>query len=270
MRLTSVMMLCLAVTVLAGCDDDDVTTPALPPLAGVRIINGTSDGRAIDVRSITQVEWTPVANGLAYRNATIHFGTEAKTHTFRVFPTSTQIDVTSQILHEAAITFQANAKYTLLVTGSVTAGTVQIFVLNDDIAPSAQIGVRLVNTSPAPIDGHLVSAVGDALLATPTWSNVGSLTASAYVARAPGAAAVRVTPAGSASALASAAGPAAQAPPAGDPVLPAAGVNSASTRLSAYFFAAVPALAASQGRPAVAATAESVIWFIDRNPEDPS
>jgi hypothetical protein len=278
MRLKSVVMLCLAGAVFAGCDDDDVTSVTPPPLAGVRIVNAVAEGWALDVRAVDQVEWSPYANGLAYRNATIHFATEAgKPRQIRIFPTSTVAEVTSQILHDATLTFQPNARYTLLITGSVAANNVRFEVIEDDISPPAagQIGVRLVNTSGASRDGYLVAAATDPVTGAPTFSNVGALGRSAYVSRTAGSTATHVTAAGSATVQATATGPSAPAAPQCatnpclDPPLPAAGVNSAGSKFSVYVFAPVAALAATQGRPAVSAVGSTTaIWLIDRNPAD--
>jgi hypothetical protein len=278
MRLKSVIMLCVAGAVFAGCDDDDVTSVTRPPLAGVRIVNAVQEGWALDARAIDQVEWSPYANGLVYRNATIHFATEAgKPRVFRIFPTSLLADVTSQILHEATITFQPNARYTLLMTGSIAANTVRFEVIEDDISPPAagQIGVRTVNTSAAAADVYLTADTTSALPGAATFSNVGPLGRSAYVSQTAGTVFARLTAAGSGTVELSARGPSAPPTPACgtvpclDPPLPGAGVNSAGSKFSVYVFAPVAAVAASQGRPAVTAVStRSVLWLVDRNPAD--
>lgn len=270
MRLKSVVMLGLAAAVFTGCDDDEVTNVVTPPLAGVRFVNGLTEGWAVDIRAVNQIEWTPVANNLAYRNATTHQPTEAgKAHVLRVFMTSTVASVTSTVMHEATVTFQANSRVTLLLTGSTAANNVRFEVMTDDLtAPAAgSIGVRLLNASGAAVDGYLVATPTTAIAGAPTWSNVGPRSASPYVNRAAGAAAARITAAGSTTVIASAQGPSAPADPSPG-VLPAAGVNTPGTKFSVYFFPAVEAIGASQGRPAVAATAASAIWYVDRNPAD--
>ncbi|HUF66451.1 MAG TPA: DUF4397 domain-containing protein [Gemmatimonadaceae bacterium] len=270
MRLKSVVMLGLAAAVFTGCDDDEVTNVVRPPLAGVRIINGITEGWAIDLRAVNQIEWTPVANNLAYRHSTIHTPTEAgKPLHLRVFSTSTVAEVTSVVMLEENITFQANSRVTLLVTGSTAAGNVRFVVINDDLTPPAatNIGVRLVNVSGAAVDGYLVATPTTAIAGAPTWSNVGPIAASAYVERAAGAAAARITAAGSIADPVSAQGPTAPADPSPG-VLPAAGVNTPLTRFSVYYFPAVQPIGSFQGRPAVVETAASAIWYVDRNPAD--
>lgn len=274
MRPNSVVMLCFAVTAIAACNSDNVTNVSRPPLAGVRLINGLTEGSAVDIRAVDQIEWSPVANNLAYRNATTYYPTEAKARHIRVFPTSTDASVTSVVMHDTTITFQADSRVTLLLTGSTAAGTVRFVVISDDVTPppSGQIGVRAVNASTAAVDGYLVPRTTTAISGTPTFPNVASRGTSAYVNQAAVAsndtAAVRVTPAGSVTVSASAQGPTTPASPAGSPSLAAAGVNTQGTKFSVYFFPAVSAIAAAQGRPAVAATVASAIWLVDRNPAD--
>lgn len=274
MRLNSVVMVVVGAIGLAACGDDAITDVTRPPLAGVRLINGLTTGSAVDIHSIDQIEWTPRAPGLVYRNATVYFPTEAKEHRIRVFPTSTDATVTSQMLHEATLSFPENARVTLLLTGSPAAGNVRFVVINDDTSPppAGQFAVRAVNASTGAIDAYLLPRTTTAISGSPTFPNVASLTASAYLNRAVVAAndtvAMRITPAGSTTVSASAQGPRGPAAPAGDPALGAAGVNNAGTKFSVYFFPAVTAIPASQGRPAVAATAASALWLVDRNPGD--
>lgn len=270
MRPNSVVMLCFALTAITACGGSDATGVSRPPLAGVRLVNGLTEGSAVDIRAIDQIEWSPVANNLSYRNATVYYPTEAGDRHIRVFPTSTDASVTSVVLLDVTITFQADSRVTLLLAGSTVAGTVHFVVISDDITPpaSGSIGVRAVNASSGAIDAYLVTTATDPLPGTPTGANVPAQGASAYVSRASGAAAMRVTPAGSATVSASATGPTAPGAPSGSPYLPAAGVDTPGTRFSVYYFPAVSAIAASQGRPAVAATAASAIWLVDRNPAD--
>lgn len=262
MRLSRFVMLCLGAAALSACGKDEVTAPTLPPLSAVRFINAVNDTGGVDIHAIDQVEFSPVANNLQYQKATEYFPTEAGVRTFRVFPTSTNINVTSQIMSEAVVTLPAGSRVTLLLAGSARAGTVNLWVINDaPTAPAAgQIGVRLLNADGGNLDGYVVNTATSALPATPTFTNVGPLTYTNYLFRATGAAAVRVTDAGFVVAKASAAGPAAPALLAG--ALPGAGVGSAGSVFSAYYFAAGVA-----GSPAQTAGA-GLVWFVDRNPCD--
>lgn len=264
MRLSRLVTLLIGVAAVAGCGNNDkITEPKLPPLAGVRFINALSDTGAVDIRAIDQVEWSPVANQLAYRAGTQHQPTEAGVRRFRVFPNSTNAAIASQILYDGQVTIVADTRVTLLVTGSARAGTVQLWMIEDapGAPPAGQISVRMVNAAGGIVNGYLVASTSSALPATETFSNIGGLVGSPYVSRGAGVAALQVTNPGSTAVNAALAGPAATAALPG--AFPAAGVTQEGTSFSVYYFA--PGAA---GSPNAAVTAPSLVWFIDRNPCD--
>jgi hypothetical protein len=263
MRLSRFAMLCLGTAALGACGKDQVTQPSLPPLAEVRFINAVSDTGGVDIRAVDVVQFSPVANNLAYRAGTEYFPTKAGVRHFRVFPTSTNINVTSQIIDDELITFVAGNRYTVLLAGSARAGQARLWVVNDasTAPPAGQIGVRMGNAAGGIVNGYVVNTPTTALPATETFSNIGALTSSPYVNRATGVAALRVTDAGSTSVNASGAGPAAAATLPGEK--PAAGVGSQGTVFSVYYFSAGAA-----GSANAAVTTPSVVWFVDRNPCD--
>lgn len=272
MRLSYVVMLGLGATAIAACGEDEFTAPTKPPTAAVRIVNGLNDGATVDVRAVDQIEWSPTANGLAYRNATVYFPTEAgKPRRLRVFGgcvVSTAATCTtaavSTVHLDTLITFDANTRVTLLLTGSTAAGAARRFiVISDDVTPpSTGIGVRLVNASTGAIDGYLTATSTTAISGSPTFSAAaGPGTTSAYVTRAQGAVAAQVTASGlPAPVLASSTGSLAPPNPAGtvgQQFIPAAGVDVAGTKFSVYYFPAAGVI-----------TTPTVLWLVDRNPAD--
>ncbi len=264
MRLTRLVLLFAGVFGMNACSEDEVTTPTFPPIAAVRYINALTDTGSVDVRMIDQVDFSAYAAPLAFRAGTAYQPVEAKSRRIRVFPTSLNPAITSQIIHDTTISFTAGTRVTLLLTGSARAKTVRWVMINDNIdaPPAGQISVRMVNASTGAVNGYLVTTTSDAITGTPAFSNVAGLNASAYANRNAGAAAVRATDVGSTTATASTAGPNAPSSLPGD-VFPAAGVNSAGTKFSAYYF---PRGVAGSAQNAV--TTPSVIWFVDRNPCD--
>lgn len=262
MRLSRSVLLFLSVGALGACGDD-VTDPPLPALADVRYINAVADTGALDIRMIDQVELSANAFSINYRAGWRYEPTEAKDRRFRVFPTSLNPAITSSILLDTTITIQADTRVTLLLTGSARARTLRfVTVTDDESAPaSGQVGVRLVNASTGAVSGYVVPATTTAPSGTATFANVGAFSASSYIERPATSGAIHVTNPGSMTANASAAGPAAPATPAG--AFPAAGINSAGSRLSAYYFPAGVA-----GSPQNAVTNPSIVWFVDRNPCD--
>jgi len=262
MRLSRFVMLCIGTAALSACGKDQVTTPSLPPLATVRFINAVNDTGGVDIHAMDQVSFSPVANNLQYTAATEYFPTEAGLRHFRVFPTSTDPNITSQTMSDAVVTLPVGSRVTLLLAGSARAGTVTLWVINDspDAPAAGQIGIRLLNAGGGNLDGYVTNTLSDPMPATATSTSVGLLTFSSYVFRAAGPAAIRVTDAGGSSVKASADGPESPASLPGE--LPPAGVSTAGTAFSVYYFSGgVP------GSPAAAIPA-GVIWFVDRNPCD--
>jgi hypothetical protein len=264
MRLSRLVILAGGVAALAACNNSDtVTDPSTPPLGGVRFVNAVADTGSVDITMIDQIEWSAKGVGLAFRAGTEYFPTEAKSRRVRVFPTSTNISVTSQILLDTTLAVAANTRVTYLLTGSARSKTLRFIAITDETAqpPAGQISVRMVNASTGAVSGYLVNTTSDALPGTATYSNVGALGVSSYVNKATGAAAVRATDVGSATVNASGAGPTAPAGPTGS--FPSAGVTQAGTNFSVYYFPRGVA-----GSPQNALTTPALVWFVDRNPCD--
>lgn len=263
MRLSRFGILCAVMIAIAGCSSTDTTSPALPPLAGVRYINALADTGAVDIRMVDQVEWSATANNLNFRAGIEHQPTEAKARHVRVFSfASRDVSVVQQVLVDTTITFAENTKTTLLLTGSARARTAH-FVVIDDSPPAAagQIAVRTVNASTGAIDAYVVTTPTDPIAGSPTAANVAVNAASPYITRATGIVALRVTDAGSTTANASAAGPPASAPPIGTPFFSSAGVDIGGSAFSVYYF---PRGVAGSLQNAVATP--GIIWFVDRVP----
>jgi hypothetical protein len=265
MRLSRLAMLCVAALSASACGSDNVTAP--PQLAAVRFINAVADTGAVDIRYIDQVDFSTAANNLAFRGGTAFFPTAVGTRKLRVFLTSRDITVTSVIMLDAQATLAANTRVTLLLSGSARAGTLKLLVVNDSTTPppSGQIGIRMVNATSGQVsDGYISTAPSDPLPGSPTFTGVQALAPSAYANRATGAAALQVTATGSATVSAASAGPAAPATLPGE--FPAAGVTSAGSMFSAYYF---PASVVGSGAPQTAAfRVPGIVWFVDRNPCD--
>ena len=265
MRLSRLVLLSTGVAAFAACSSTDkITDTAFPPLAGVRFINALADTGAVDIRMIDQVELSAFANALAFRSGTQSQPTEAKARHIRVFPTSFDQAVTQKYMLDTTITFSANVNVTLLLTGSARAKTVKFVVLTDNppTAAAGQIAIRAVNTATGAIDAYVVT---DTTIAIPTGTalaNVAPLATSAYVTRATGTAWVRVADAGTATVNFSAPGPVSAAQLPGE--LPAAGVNTAGTAFSVFYF---PRSVAGSTAPQTAAFLKPIaIWFVDRVP----
>jgi len=267
MTLSRIVALGLVIAAASACGSDEVTDPSLPPLAGVRFINGLSDSSAVDVRMVDQVEFS--FNGIqnkAFRTGTEHQPVEAKSRHIRVFPNSVNPAITSAFMVDTTLTFNANSRYTLLLVRE-TPTHVHLVVIDDNVPapPAGQISIRMVNTSTGAIDSYVVrklpAVATDPAVPPATIANVAGLSVSGSISRTADTTAVRVTPAGSTTVAASLAGPT-NTTPAGEN--PAAAVNSAGTAFSVYYF---PRSVAGSSAPA-AFTTPGVVWFVDRNPAD--
>jgi hypothetical protein len=254
----------------AACSEDEVTVESRPPLAGVRYINAVPDTGRLDFKMVDQLEYSANSNsgtgGLAFREGTEYFPTEAKARHIKVFSLAdTLITTVQQVLVDTTITFEANKNYTLLLAGTARNRQARLRVIED--TPPASLGandvaVRAYNAGAGPIDAWVVASTTTALSGTPTFSSVADLAASTYRTQAAGAFAVRVASPGTTTALASlqaaagAAGTALQNP--------TAGATVPGTVFSAYIF---PRSVAGSRAPQTAAfNTAGVQLFVDKLP----
>ncbi|MBL8981367.1 MAG: DUF4397 domain-containing protein [Gemmatimonadetes bacterium] len=144
----------LAALVVGGvaCEDDagPILAPT-PPIAFVRYVHIVPDTSSMDWRPIDAVENSPEALNLQFRANTPYRAMGAGARRLRVFPTSTNINVTSQIVIDTTITFTANTYYTLIHIGLARSGQTpadRIWVIEDAIPAtiaSNQVAVRVIN-----------------------------------------------------------------------------------------------------------------------------
>ncbi|MEJ7810294.1 MAG: DUF4397 domain-containing protein [Gemmatimonadaceae bacterium] len=258
MRYTRVFPLLAAASVavaVSACDEDnDPTRPRLEAQAFVRYVHAVPDTGATDWRPIDRLELAPPGIAVAYRGSTPYQGIAAGARRIRIFPTSENIDVTSQILLDTTITFEATRYYTLVWTGSARSNTDRIIVFQDErpTVSGTQFGVRTINVGPSAVD---VYAAAPGAGVAPLIPNLAFGTASDYRLLSTGATTLRVTPTASATVLASAAAPAGSA---GDATLnqdQIAGATIGGSLLTAIVTA-----------PTGTATAPTIIYLLDNRP----
>lgn len=264
MRLSRLALLSMATVAMAACDKkNEVTTTDFPPLAYTRIINAVPDTAGLDMRAVDQVEFSPVANNLAFRASTPYYQTEAGVRHFRVFPTSKDITVTSQVIADVQVTLPPTGRFTLLIAGSAKASSVNVWVIDDNapVPGAGQIAVRFVNVAGGNLDAYTVPTPDADIPDAPTFTSVGFAAHSDYLLRPTGSFALTATVAGTSSIIASASAP--SSPEILPGQFPAAGSGSEGSALSAYYFPAGTA-----GTSNATLTAPRIIWFVDRNPCD--
>ena len=257
---------------MVGCSEpsDGPTTPNTPPLAYVRYINAVPDTLNTTVRFIDQIEYSPMSwanvafRGLGQGN---YQPTEAKARKFRVFTYSSDVSTAgnTNILVDTTITFEAGKYYTLLHLGYARAGSApkqRIVVINDALpATPAGIAFRAIHAglNVGNVDIYATPTTTDAISGAPLLANVSLNTVSAYLARATGAFAARVTAPGSTTAVISAAAPAGTAGSAS--VDPIGGATIAGSIITAIAFPATPANSAG-----ARFTTPGVVYFVDKQP----
>ena len=272
MRLSRVAVLGVAVSAMVGCSEpsDGPTTPNIPPLAYVRYINAVPDTLNTTVRFIDQIEYSPMSwanvafRGLGQGN---YQPTEAKARKFRVFTYSADVSAAgnTNILVDTTITFEAGKYYTLLHLGYARAGSApkQRIVVINDVLPATPAGIAFraihAGLDVGNVDIYATPTTTDAISGAPLLANVSLNTVSAYLARATGAFAARVTAPGSTTAVISAAAPAGTA--GSSSVDPLGGATIAGSIITAIAFPATPANSAG-----ARFTTPGVVYYVDKQP----
>jgi hypothetical protein len=188
-----------------------------------------------------------------------------------VFPTSTDITVTTRTVLDTTITFQANTYYTIIHQGYVNGTAVNKLIVIQDETPNAgsNVAVRAINVGLGlgNVD-FFVSPTGgtSALPSSPTFSNVAFGAVTSYSTVAPGTLAVRATTAGTRSPIL-----ADNSAPAGLPADPSQGLNAvggASQGGSALVAILTPRSVALSGAPQGGAfSSPAIVYIVDRNPK---
>lgn len=277
MRLMRIAALLAGVAALSACDESgtDAITATHPPLAYTRFINAVADTGPTDWRFIDQLEYSPTMMGMAFRSFSPYQGTAAGARTLRVFPTSTNINVTSNHIIEAPMTLEAGKYYTIIHVGYADAGRTpadQIIVMEDPhpaTVANTNFATRVVNLGIGlgSIDAYTVATATTAITGlTPTFAGVAYGAASAYNSTmALGGTAFRVTDAGTQTIRASALAPAGSAADLTNGLTAIAGTGIGGSVFTGYYF---PRSVAGTSAPQTAAfQAPAVVYLYDRHPK---
>ncbi len=272
MRLSRFVLLGVAVSAMVGCSEpsDGPTTPNTPPLAYVRYINAVPDTLGTTVRFIDQVDYSPISwanvqfRALGQGN---YQPTAAGARKFRVFTYSADVSAAgnTNILVDTTITFEAGKYYTLLHLGYARAGSApkQRIVNITDALPATPAGIAFraihAGLDVGNVDIYATPTTTDAITGAPLLANVSLNTVSAYLARATGAFAARVTAPGSTTAVISAAAPTGTA--GSSSVDPLGGATVAGSIITAIAFPATPANSAG-----TRFTTPGVVYYVDKQP----
>jgi hypothetical protein len=204
MKVTRFLLAAVGSLLAIGCSKE--TGPFLastPPIAYVRYVNAVPDSGAFDWRPVDAIENSPFALGLNFRGFTPYQAMGAGARHLRIFPTSTDINVTSQIVIDSTITFAANTHYTVIHFGYTRPGSSpedKLIILEDEFPANlgSQIALRVINLGLGlgAIDVFAPASTADPLPATPAFAAVPIGTASSYLQLPIGGINLRTTAAG--------------------------------------------------------------------------
>ena len=282
-RFFQLSMLCLAVGAASACSTPDkiVATEDIPT-AGVRFINAVPDTNAMDFRFVDIVENSDHYK-IAFRNSPIttagvtasaqiqYKNTRAGARKLRIFLNGDVAAVASTVLKDTTLNLEAGKLYTAMMWGSARSGGMKLVVFEEVIAdPGTQVGLRVINTTSAPVDVRTFASTGTLPVAA-TWTGVPALGRSSFITAAPSQILYNVQPAGGGAvlvpqALALIGAPASSS--AGTTVLDIEGIPGTTIAGSAVTAIIFPASITGSNAAQFAAPGMSFMW--DRRPPRPA
>jgi hypothetical protein len=262
-----------------GCARDATFTEPLPPLAAIHWVNAVPDTGQQDMRVIDIVSNAGLFDANFRGSNMFYQRIEAGSRTVRIFNSSTDPVIASQMLQETTVPVTANASYTFIHagfarTGGTPARTVLIIPDTPPTPAAGQVAVRAINAGAGlgnvdvfVVKRPVVATTVDSLPDTRAAANVAFGTAGVYTTVAADTAAadtIRVvfTTAGTKTVLAAVVAPAGVAGT--TTVNPIAGSRIAGSVLTAVL---VPRSVASSAAPQTAAfLVPSTVYLVDRRP----
>jgi len=216
-RIVQLSVLCIAAGLVSACNPDQVIETEAIPTAGVRFINAVPDSAGafgMDFRFVDIVESNaqfrvtfrnnPPSSGIQVSTAIEYKGARAGARHFRIFLDDTLQAVAQTVLKDTTVNLEAGKLYTALLWGnarSTGADKMRLSFIEEAVPdPAAQVALRVINATGAPVDVRQYVASGT-LPATATWANVPAYGVSNYVTVAPAQIRYNVQPAGGGTAL---------------------------------------------------------------------
>ncbi|CAN5822502.1 hypothetical protein BH23GEM6_BH23GEM6_09030 [soil metagenome] len=159
MKYRKLFVCALPLLLMVGCSDDDGITPgrAVPPAATVRFVNATVDTGTVDLSFVDIVENLPTLKGIAFQS---HSGgyqrVQPGTRAARVFPNSSDLNLTQVRLVDTNLNLAANTRYTLVYAGRARSGAPaneahRLHVIEDPATPptppAGQIALQALNAA---------------------------------------------------------------------------------------------------------------------------
>lgn len=171
-----------------GCSKEKTFTEPLPPLAAIHFLNAVPDTMQLDFRVVDIVSNAGFFDANFRDGNMFYTGIEAGNREIRVFLSSTNPSIASQVFWDSTLALTAATNYTLIQAGFARTGQSPAratWVLTDNPpAPGAgNIGLRVVNAGAGMgnVDVNVTHHAADTLPDTPLLGNVAYATASAYL-----------------------------------------------------------------------------------------
>jgi hypothetical protein len=208
-RLVQLSVLCLAAGLVSACNPDQVIKTEAIPTAGVRFINAVPDSSGsfgMDFRFIDIVESNaqfrisfrnnPPASGIQVSTSIEYKNARAGSRHFRIFLDDTLQAIASTVIKDSTLTLEAGHNYSVILMGAARASQMRMVVIDETVAdPGAQVALRVINATSAPIDGRVYTQGGTAPAAA-TWAAVPAYSVSTYTSVAVGNIMYNIRPAG--------------------------------------------------------------------------
>jgi hypothetical protein len=208
-----------ALAALAACSPDKVVTTEDVPTAGVRFVNAVPDtggSAGLDMRFVDIVENNAqfkipfrnnivTSNGIPGSTLIEYKNTRAGQRHLRIFLSDTLQAVAQTVLKDTTITVEGGKKYTVMLWGNARpssgAPAMRLTIMEDNPPdPGANVALRVINTTGAPIDVRQYLATAT-LPAAASWANVGALSVSSFATAPTGTYRFNVQPGGGGTAL---------------------------------------------------------------------
>jgi hypothetical protein len=266
---TLALAVAAGVALLAACDrDTGPTTPDLAPVAYVRYVHAVVDTGATDWRPVDRLEDSPPWFALAFRGSTPYQAMGTGGRHLRVFPTTTNINLTSRALIDTTITFDEGVYYTLLHVGYARADSTPadfLVVLRDELpvlTDTNQVALRVVNAgvNVGSVDVFETDSASAPLPSSPTFADVAFGEATPYQTLAKGGMVLRVTATGTTTPVLATA----TAPAGSGGASPVAGSTIGRSVLTAIVVGrSIP------GSTAGSFSTPAILFLLDKNPPRP-
>jgi hypothetical protein len=171
-----------------GCSKEKTFTEPLPPLAAIHFLNAVPDTMQMDFRVVDIVSNAGFFDANFRDGNMFYTGIEAGSRQIRVFLSSTNPSIASQVMWDSTLNLTASTNYTLIEAGFARTGQTParaVWVLTDNPAApgAAQIGLRVVNAGAGlgSVDVNVTRHAADTLPDTPLLGDVAYAATSAYL-----------------------------------------------------------------------------------------